>query len=888
MSTIEESSINVKRQTITKNHPGYLGKVEINITHISVSNYASITFKYDNGDQDVIKFAGKDKLTFLNKRNKKKTFNYNGAGGKTSACKAHHPEWKRNIIIKKTRIAHKLPKLPHNSYAPAGYKPIPGSVPCRCTGNHAGINSCGPGQHPNRAPTGLCCDASPSTATDPNATGYAEYDKRQYYKGKWGNGTLCFETWQNGWSFASSNGVESVTISNDPSEQFLGLLDVKITWRAPDLVKNIASEKEMIARLKALQEDIDNKKRTINSKKEAITNWDVTIGERRGIAQKLSKDIQSSITQRDTYATNNKKALAELKTIQMSLKSKRQLETEAIELIRKANQNKKEANEQLEAMNQEVIKVTQQRNDMVKERNDAISTRNSASQKINDLDRTIHRRNTTIAGLDAEVRGLNATKGQLAAKKQREEGELQRILTSIETKSGILQGIVDHPNMVQIETDIRQLEQKYQTKSGQLQTLREDIEKAEIDEQDARGDLDHAQEELRKEALLLKTKKEEYISMDSKFHRLEASVKTLNTSVESKRKTLSVLEGDITKARTNKVGLEGQVKGLEGQVGGLEGQVEVLEGEFEGLEGEVLDLQGKVGGLEGEVRGLEADEEELEESLDILRTSLLTRETDLDLINKRISSAELEEKSSQEELDRIGRDVLEAQQMLDQKQSEHQTNIDKLNDSSLSSEEIKTIKERVYHSKDETAFAAEVLLEALEEENKQSSGVILKIDHLEEEQKERAAILRGNTAKVKQQIDSLRASLTKRNIQFESPLQAFKDVEKARSQLEDAQLDFQILQQQNPTNVGPQLTKKKQEVEEARQNLKLVSSKVPVLTLNETDSKTIKLLAIAEVEYDHQMKINNLLLKKSDDSLQPTFLKWLALFFAAVIIILLF
>ena len=256
-------------------------------------------------------------------------------------------------------------------------------------------------------------------------------------------------------------------------------------------------------------------------------------------------------------------------------------------------------------------------------------------------------------------------------------------------------------------------------------------------------------------------------------------------------------------------------------------------------------------------------------------------------VNARIESAGVDEKTSQADLEKVEKDVLAARKMLEEKQKAHQEMMDKLNYPLLSSQEIEEIKERVYYAKDDEDFAAEVLVEALEEQNKKSSEVILKMDSLEEKHKERAAMLRGNTTKLKLQIDSLRASLKKKNIQFESPLQALKDVQKARINLEAAQLDLEILQKQKSRDqrapVGPQLAKFQQEVDEARKHLELVSSKVPTLTFNETDLETIKLLAIAEAEYDHQMKINNSLVENVDDS--PTLIKWLAFLFAAIIIL---
>ena len=921
MSSIQESSINVQRQTITKNHPGYIGRVEIKIAHISVSNYASITFNYGDGSQDVIKFAGKDKLTFFNKRNKKKNFPYYGAGGKTLSCRNHHPEWNKGIIIKKTRIAHKLPKLPANSAAPTGYKPITGSGPCMCRAPHIGLHACGD----------LCCAASPWTATDPNATGMKIYDRNHFYKNgqirsKLGfpnntDGTLCFETWQNGWSFSSSPGLASVTISNDPSEQFWGLLDVQITWHAKNLKENIAKEKEMLARLQQLQADINKKKNVIGLKTKAVSFWDTKITARKEKINELQETNKTLAQQRETHRTAITNALNNLTKTNATLKTQKELknkiEKQAKDLKEKADKDKKKANDDLQSMKQELTTATTQRNNMVKERDDAITARNGASQKINNLNKTIGKRNETIAGLDAQILGLNATKGQLAAQKVEKDRELGQILASIQTKNDILQGIVDHPDMAQIKSDIGRLERQYKTKSGQLQTLQGDIEKAETDEQEVRDDLEKAQEDLRKEGLLLESKRGEYITLDSEFIRLEASVNTLNTSIGNKEITLSELEGDIEQAGKTKSGLEGEIEeagkiklGLEGDIQDLGVDKEELEGDIEDLgvdkeelegdiedlgvdkeelEGDIEDLGVDKEELEGDIEQVDRNKQELEGTIDQLQKTLTTRRSDLSSINGRIESAELEEKSSQQELEKIGKEVLAAKEMLKGKQVEHQNMMDKLNDPSLSSEEIETIKERVDHAKDDEDFAAEVLLEALEEENKQSSGVIVKIDNLEEKHKERAAILRGNTTKLKQQIDSLRESLKKRNIQFESPLQALKDVETAKINLETAQLDLEIVQEQRSRDqrapIGPQFTQKKQEVEEAKLNLKFVSSKVPAITLNETDLKTIKLLAVAEAEYDHQMKINKLLIGNIEDSLLPTFLKWVAFLFAAVIFI---
>ena len=83
-----------------------------------------------------------------------------------------------------------------------------------------------------------------------------------------------------------------------------------------------------------------------------------------------------------------------------------------------------------------------------------------------------------------------------------------------------------------------------------------------------------------------------------------------------------------------------------------------------GLEGDIEDLGVDKEELEGDIEQVGRNKQELEGSIDQLQKTLTTRRSDLSSITGRIESAELEEKSSQQELEKIGKEALTALHIL--------------------------------------------------------------------------------------------------------------------------------------------------------------------------------------------------------------------------------
>ena len=817
--TIQET-FNVIGNTTTKTHPGIRGSARIRIKHISVEQ-ATITFSYGDGTQDIMKFSGKDALTFINQAGQQKRINYRPPGNKSGPLKNHHPEWNKPYIIRRLPIPHGLPRLPANSAAPPGYKAIPGSGPCMCRWTHIGLDACGD----------LCCNASPWTATDPKATGNKLYDRNHFFantavRRKLFNGvdfnldgTLCFETWQNGWFFQTGPGLSSITFS---SGNGLGLHEVELTWMAKNLKQNLAREQEMLARLRELQTEIDEKQKTIQQKQAVIRNKQEIITRKNTKIKTLDRQFQEqSDLKKEIQSTND-----ELRDKQAQLRSQN---ATALSDLQTHRENIKQENEAFLAQQRETNRVKLEHEQLSKEVSQMEqdlqgkkAERDAAVQQAGVARGKIQTHNSTIFQLEGQITTLSQTitlKKSSISTLQTQYGDKETELTSlnsqIDAKNKILNDIDNNPDMIKIKADIASLESQYSTKSSQLQTLESSIETAEADEDLALQQLEEVKENIKNEKTKLGQQQKLYDEEQGRFTTLEAKVEELEKSTELKQRTVDNI-------------------------------VDKIENIYGSLAVESAD-----------------DSMSIDEIILNIDQTLKTRKSELTDINSDILLAEEDERQAKKELSEVQEQVRQAKNELQTAQSSLNDVQEKMKDPSLSPKEVESLTQEATDAQSNQQKAIVTLVRVMEEENEQSSNVISSIDNLETEKERRLTLLQESTGDLSLQVSSLKLTLNNKNIDFQRPLELLKNIEKERIKIRSLQIDSFLLQQaleNDPQNKNLQnsLQETENEMSQIQERLNTTISTLPTFdTISLQDLQTIKTLAIAEAELEHQIEVNS-------------------------------
>tara|TARA_B100000676_G_C18087957_1_gene856759 strand:- start:1504 stop:4320 length:2817 start_codon:yes stop_codon:yes gene_type:complete len=870
--TIQET-FNVIGNTTTKTHPGIRGSARIRIKHISVEQ-ATITFSYGDGTQDIMKFSGKDALTFINQAGQQKRINYRPPGNKSGPLKNHHPEWNKPYIIRRLPIPHGLPRLPANSAAPPGYKAIPGSGPCMCRWTHIGLDACGD----------LCCNASPWTATDPKATGNKLYDRNHFFantavRRKLFNGvdfnldgTLCFETWQNGWFFQTGPGLSSITFS---SGNGLGLHEVELTWMAKNLKQNLAREQEMLARLRELQTEIDEKQKTIQQKQAVIRNKQEIITRKNTKIKTLDRQFQEqSDLKKEIQSTND-----ELRDKQAQLRSQN---ATALSDLQTHRENIKQENEAFLAQQQETNRVKLEHEQLSKEVSQMEqdlqgkkAERDAAVQQAGVARGKIQTHNSTIFQLEGQITTLSQTitlKKSSISTLQTQYGDKETELTSlnsqIDAKNKILNDIDNNPDMIKIKADIASLESQYSTKSSQLQTLESSIETAEADEesalerfQDIKEDIENERAKLEADITRLES---QYSTKSSQLQTLESSIETAEADEDLALQQLEEVKENIKNEKT-KLGQQQKLYDEEqGRFTTLEAKVEELEKSTELKQRTVDNIVDKIENIYGSLAVESADDSmSIDEIILNIDQTLKTRKSELTDINSDILLAEEDERQAKKELSEVQEQVRQAKNELQTAQSSLNDVQEKMKDPSLSPKEVESLTQEATDAQSNQQKAIVTLVRVMEEENEQSSNVISSIDNLETEKERRLTLLQESTGDLSLQVSSLKLTLNNKNIDFQRPLELLKNIEKERIKIRSLQIDSFLLQQaleNDPQNKNLQnsLQETENEMSQIQERLNTTISTLPTFdTISLQDLQTIKTLAIAEAELEHQIEVNS-------------------------------
>ena len=234
-------------------------------------------------------------------------------------------------------------------------------------------------------------------------------------------------------------------------------------------------------------------------------------------------------------------------------------------------------------------------------------------------------------------------------------------------------------------------------------------------------------------------------------------------------------------------------------------------------------------------------------------------------INSDISEAEENEKDALQELKTVQEQVVIDRQSLQDAQNKLKEIKLKLEDTSLSAKEKEDLSTLLieYQGKEQSAMTS--LLRSLMDVSEQSSAVISSIDIIDEESAKRDTFLKQSTEELKDKIDLLRKTLRDNNVYFETPLGLFKNVEKEKINLKIAEQDVYLLQEEienneNNKELKENLHNAQEELKMARKRLSDAENALSSLdtSISDQDLQTIKALAIAEAEFDHQVEVNKL------------------------------